>query len=460
MPNRPNILVFQTDDHGQWASGCYGNREIHSPSMDWLAATGARMTRAFTPCPVCSPARASFWTGKIPSAHGVHDYLQEGYGAGFTDHPGIGDQTTLGDLLQQAGYHTGLVGKWHAGGQGEPRPGFDFWVSSLLGTNAKFGEQRYSDNGRTVEFRGHQAPYLTDQALRFLRDRPDPQPFFLYVGYTDTHTPHKSSPERLVEKYRHAAFSDIPDESYGGEHGRARRMHDKDEHREQIAQYYAAVEMIDSQIGRVIDELDSRGLLDDTLIVYTSDHGHMNGHHGLHCKGNATVPQNLLDESILVPCLLRWPGGVESGRVQDAFVDHCDLHATLLDAAGAASGDAGANKPGRSCLPLLRGEPADWRDVQFCEYGNARMARTGRYKLIRRYEGPNGHFPDEFYDLAEDPRETDNRFADTRCADTIADLTAQLDRHFVAYEDPRFSGRDIARQPEHNGSQPWSLPAD
>jgi len=100
MKSKPNILVFFTDDHGQWASHCYGNREIHSPTMDYIAETGARMDRAFTPCPVCSPARASFFTGKMPSAHGVHDHIAEN--AAGSGHPGIGAQKTIARHLRGA----------------------------------------------------------------------------------------------------------------------------------------------------------------------------------------------------------------------------------------------------------------------------------------------------------------------------------------------------------------------
>ena len=117
MGNRPNILFFLTDDHGQWASRCYGNRELFTPSMDHLAATGVRMLNAFTPCPVCSPARACAFTGRLPSQHGIHDWLQEWDVA--REHPGLAGQITLPQLLRRAGYQTALTGKWHMGSRPE-----------------------------------------------------------------------------------------------------------------------------------------------------------------------------------------------------------------------------------------------------------------------------------------------------------------------------------------------------
>lgn len=457
MAARPNILLFVTDDHGQWAMGCSGNREVHTPSLDFLAHAGARLTHASTPCPVCSPARASLLTGRLPSQHGVHDWL-----AWDGTHPGIAGQPNLGQLLQRAGYHTGLTGKWHCGGDAQPQPGFDRWFSHAAGQYPHFGAQAFTDQGVVLRQFGHQASLLTDRAIQFLRDRPQDRPFFLLVGYCCTHTPLSDQPERLVQHYRGRRFADIPDEAPDPAHGAARFAwpHAPQARQEELAQYYAAVTAIDEQVGRLLDALDGARLREETLVVYTSDHGHMNGHHGLLSKGNATIPQNFLQESIRVPSLWAWPGVIAPGQVLPAPVDHLDLFCTLLDAADAVP-QAGVareiHSPGRSFLPLLRGEAAAWRDAQFCEYGNARMLQVGDLKLICRYPGPNGHFGDELYDLAADPRETRNRIADPAYAVVRTELTGRLAAHFAAYEVPERSGRHIADQPMCNPEEPWRL---
>lgn len=455
-PARPNILVLMTDDHGQWASRCYGNRELSTPNMDYLAETGARMQNAYTPCPVCSPARASFWTGRLPSQHGIHDWIQED---GDT-RPWLAPEKPLASVLQSAGYHTGLAGKWHCG-QGEiPGAGFDFALSHTTNQYPHRGVQRFTENGKPVGFTGQQSALVTSRALEFLRHRDRERPFFLFAGYVDTHSPFQDHPERLVRRYRDAQFIDIPHEKYQGP---CKPIHlpptDEATQRKLLAQYYAAVTYVDEQIGALLDELDASGDLANTLVVYTSDHGHMNGHHGLYTKGNATAPQNFLEESIRVPCLLRWPTHITPGSVVSAPVDHCDLFQTILAAAGVQEPEGSAkrrNSPGKSYVPLL-GNAGDshWRSEQFCEYGNARMIRTPRHKYIVRYAPHAGRFPNELYDLQEDPRETKNLISEPGSTSLAADLQQRLDAHFGQYEVPEATGREILKRPFYNPNEPW-----
>jgi arylsulfatase A-like enzyme len=459
--NSPNILVFMTDDHGQWASSAYGNREIHSPTMQWLADTGTRFDHAYCPLPVCSPARASFWTGRIPSTHGIHDWIAEP--GENEDLPSIEGQKTLARFMKDGGYRTGMIGKWHCGSYWRKQDGFDTWFTSSLGTNARFGKQAYYEDEALQEFQGHQAPILTDRAVRFLQEHhqaDSDKPFFLFVGYTNTHTPHAGEPEAIVSHYRKGEFADIPLEPYTGQHGHPRIAPfdpREDDRREQLAQYYAAVDVIDRQMARLMTELHSLGELENTLVVYTSDHGHMNGHHGLHTKGNATIPTNFLDESIHVPCLARWPGVIPAGRAESAPVDHCDLFATLIEAAGMDPGAAAreVRSPGRSWLPLLQGEKPEWRDYQFCEHAYSRMIRTGSYKLIRRYPNKVTRWDDAFYDLEQDPRETRNVLADPAYAEVIRKLDARLKDHFSTYENPELAGTNMATIQYHNQRDPW-----
>lgn len=463
MARPPHILVFFSDDHGPWAMGCAGNHELHTPSMDHLAATGVYAPRAFTPCPVCSPARASFWTGRFPSAHGIHDYLASNKPELTKDHPGIRGQENLAQALQAAGYQTGICGKWHCHHDDQPAPGFDTWFIPATGTNARFGPQPFFEGTARVEHHGHQAPFITERALRFLRERDPERPFFLFVGYADTHTPHQGAPERLVAKYEQATFDDLTDETFPPDHGFVRNPFPpkSDPHFHRVnAEYYAAVEMIDQQVGRVLDELDSLGLRDDTCVIYTGDHGHNNGTHGIHCKGNATVPQNFFDESIGVPFVASWPGHFAAGHTIESRCDHTDLHATLRELAGLDPYDRATeqHRPGESLLAELKGDgDPGRRPYQVSEYGNARMIRTGAWKYIQRFPGRHEHYPDELYDLARDPRETTNVAAVPANAAVIAELRTTLDDFFARWERPETSGKRVLERPAQSDWQPWDL---
>lgn len=464
-PGRPNILVFLTDDHGQWAQHAYGNSELKTPNLDRLAKRGIRMRQAFTTCPVCSPARASFFTGRMPSQHGIHDWLEESKDA--LTHPGLTGQTLISELMKKAGYHTGFIGKWHCGRTREPHPGFDRWFSYWVNQYPHQGKQHFSDQGKLVVEEGQQSPLLTRRAIDFLRDHKQKEgaagnPFFLFISYVDTHSPHNEAPADLVEEYQAATFKDIPDETFRSCHGRTICPVSKNpkQERHKHAEYYAAVSSLDREVGKVLDALAATGQLDNTLIVYTGDHGLNCGQHGTWEKGNATIPQNFLEESIRIACTVSWPtGGIVQDAVCDDLVSHPDLWATLLDIAKATPDAATAariNSPGRSYLAQLRGNNVDdWRETMISEYGNARMARNGRYKLIKRYPFAEVTFLDELYDLQEDPRETVNRHDDPALQPVVAKLSAEIDQFFARYTVPGHSGLDLKDQPECTPASPW-----
>lgn len=456
---RPNIVVLLTDDHGQWAAGCYGNQEIRTPSMDWLAKTGVRMENAMTATPVCSPARASFWTGLYPSQHGIHDYIA---GGEFRDGPWIEDEFQLGEILSDAGYRCGFFGKWHCGTPEETRPGFDEWLSIGRRTGPHHGEQHYIHNGEQYTETGYQARITTDAALRFMDgttsadgDSPDHrQPFFAFLGLVSTHSPYADHPPRLVESYRNATFSDIPQEPvhpFGritGE-GRNAATHDW---RERQAQYYAAVTEIDEQLGRVLDLLDQRDELENTIVVYTGDHGLNVGHHGLFGKGNATRPLNMLEESIRIPMIVGGWNGLFGRQVRPEMVDHTDLFRTLAEAGGARLPE-NRHYPGRSFLPTLQRAATipDWKQVQVGEYGDLRMARSATHKLIRRY----GRGADQLFDLAHDPRETRNVIDDPAYASVVGPLDAAIEEHFAPMADSPRNGLRVAELRTHNNVEAW-----
>ena len=462
---RPNILVFLTDDHGQWLQQAYGNSEVQTPNMSRIARNGVRMTNAFTTSPVCSPARASFFTGRMPSQHGIHDWIEETKQA--YAYPWLKGQTLISQLLKASGYHTGLVGKWHCGEERYPHPGFDFWFSYWVNQYPHSGLQNFSDNGKHVTADGFQSPFLTEQAIRFLKDhyageRTSPSPFFLFVGYTDTHSPHEQMPEDLVGKYGSATFRDIPRESFPGAHGRALIpvSSDLQKERRKHEEYYAAASSVDREVGKVLDALESLGQLENTIVVYTGDHGLNAGQHGMWEKGNATIPQNFFEESIRVPCSIAWRnGGIPQGFESDLPVNHCDLFATLLEAAGSVP-DSGVarqiNSPGRSYLSHLLGKSTEaWKDSVICEYGNARMIRRDGYKLVLRYPYEGVEFGNEFYDLKADPRETANLYQDPQHKNTIQQMAERVQEFFAKYSDPAHDGLYLKDQPLATPASPW-----
>ncbi|MDA4893868.1 sulfatase-like hydrolase/transferase [Streptomyces sp. MS2A] len=449
----PNILVFLSDDHAQWAAGAYGNQEIQTPTLDHLARTGVRFDNAFTNSPVCSPARASFFTGRIPSQHGVHDYL----GNADPD-PGAPEwlrgERLLPEILKEHGYVTGLSGKWHLGDDAAPARGFDFWYSRGAAVSEADGyESPWQRRADVEQAYDHHA--ITTHALEFLENRPRDRPFFLVVGHIATHSPWSRGLERLVSRYRGCAFTDIPDDiTYPFGRLRSESLYpSRREPSEALAQYYASVTEIDEQVGRLLDSLASTGAAENTAVVYTSDHGLNTGHHGIWGKGNGTLPYNVVEESIRIPLIVRFPGGALGGQRRAEPVTHVDTFQTILDLTGAACpSDRDTPYPGRSYAPLLVSAPDPGRDdAVFVEYGTLRAVRLGDLKLVRRY--PEG--PDELFDLVRDPRETRNAIHDPQHHEAVAALTARLEEYFARYEVPEHRGVDARLQPRHNRDEAW-----
>src|ERR1043166_1020828 len=424
-PRRPNVLLIQTDDHAQWASRCYGNSELHTPSLDHLAATGVRMRNAFTPSPVCSPARASLWTGRIPAQHGLHNALAE-HDPKVTAVEWLKGERTLANIFKDAGYVTGLSGKWHVGKPDyQPHQDFDYWFSQslpLYRPDVFVSPYQKPAVGPAAEYNHHA---IVDHAVDFLRARDTERPFFLYVGFIATHSPWTGHSKRLVEHYRHATFRDLPNDGtypFGrliGESLQASRA-DPTETR---AQYYASVTEIDEQVGRMLDELDAQGLNEDTLVVYTSDHGLNMGQHGVWGKGIGTNPYNMLEESIRIPMILRHTGALLGGQVRDEMVSHVDLFQTILEHAGIVIDEAVRERrryPGRSFRRLARGDGrGKWPDEVFAELGLTRMVRTRDHKLVLR--APDG--PNELFDLTRDPRETRSFYDEPEYQDVVRELS-------------------------------------
>lgn len=444
----PNILLFLTDDHGAWATGCYGNSEVQSPHLDRLAEQGARFQNAFTPCPVCSPARACLMTGRTPSQVGIHDYLS----SKVRDNDWLADESTLFELLQSQNYFCGLTGKWHIGGETKPPRGVDWHVGTRPVEGSRFSETEYGELLNKTSPCGKKTEFLTDCALQFLDEAPGDQPFFLEVVYTATHSPYAGQEPELVAQYDNASFADIPEYSphpWKDNEGRPEGDYQPGQLRPYYANYYAAVTDIDRHVGSILQKLEQQGRLDDTVVIYTSDHGCALGHHGFWGKGNSTRPLNMYETSLRVPLIIRHPASVPTGVVIEENVDHYDTFQAICRWGGVLPPER--DYPGHDYGALLRGDADGWSDATFGEYGDLRMIRTPDWKLVRRY--PDG--PDDLFDLQNDPGETNNLARRSEYSAQQAGLLHRLEEWYSHHEDAAKSGLRVKQLPVHNGKEAW-----
>lgn len=458
MSAQKNILLIFNDDHAQWASGTYGNQELDTPNIDHLANTGVRMDNAFTPTPVCSPARACLLTGMMASQHGIHDYLSSET-AEIHDRDWLAEVTLLPEILKDHGYQTFYCGKWHLGRDHIPHPAFDQWFT-LWGDYpyVHCSNNRYSDNGQDVRISGYTTRVITDKAMEFIKARDPSRPFFLMIGYNATHSPWSGHPERLVGRYRQNQFVDIPKgELYPfGEQALESTMVDRTGQEKALAQYYSSVTHHDEALGQLLDTLDGLNMREETLVVFTSDHGLNCGHHGIWGKGNGTYPLNMVEESIRVPMILSQPDMIAEGKSLDGFVDHTDLFQTLLEYSEAGLPQYREEPlPGKSFLPKLINPDLDvnFKEIQFGEYGPLRMARTDSYKLVRRY--PDG--PNELFDLMNDPREMNNLIDNPEYSPLITELSQKIKEFFQRYSHPEKSGLLGPELPRCNFTEAWHI---
>ena len=449
MTDRPNILLFLTDDHGAWANGCYGNGEVETPTLDALAALGTRFVNAYAPTPVCSPARANLLTGKTASQVGIHDWLQE-WIPEVGERDWLGGTRTLFDYLSEAGYHCGLSGKWHLGQSHRPPRGAAYHFGLPGWQGAHNGPYAYALNGETVELDGNKSRFISDHAIDFLDTVPAHKPFFLNIGYIATHSPYRRQEHDPAQtaKYQDCPFDEIPkwaphpwlkNEGGSNELSEAELL-------DRYIGYYASVTEIDDNIARLIGALEARGLRENTIIIYTSDHGCAIGHKGFFGKGNSTRPLNMYEVSLRVPLIIAGPG--VAAQAVEEYVDHCDSFHTICELA-AVSLPGDESYAGGSYAAMLRGEALAWDNTRYGEFGDLRMIRDERWKLVWRY--PAG--PQELFDLREDPEELSNVFAEH--PQVVAAYKARLDAFYAGREDAELTGLRVKELPQHNHKEAW-----
>jgi len=453
---RPNVLVILTDDMRPDALGVVQAEQgaealfpwFQTPHLDRLAAEGCRFASAFVTTSLCSPSRASLISGRYAHRHGVKD--------NFTDYPAA--LPGYPRRLQEAGYETAYIGKWHMGeNDDQRRPGFDFWMSHRGQGN--YHDNEFNVNGERRVFPGYYTTVVTDATLEWL-DRPHDAPWLLVVGHKAPH----GGPIVPEARYAHA-FDDRPvrtplnatsyraadgkpewlERSYPTWHGLGGPLYGQKEYGAFVRAYLGCITSVDDSVGRIVGRLRETGRLDDTIVIFTSDNGFALGEHGRVDKRTA------YEESIRVPLIVRYPPQARPGAVIGGMVLSLDLAPSILDLCGVPPlPDA----DGRSWAALLAGDVADWRTSFLYQYDyerqfpftpNVRAVRTADWKYIRYPHGDGG--PDrhaaELYDLRADPLETRNLAADPAHAHDVARLAAEL-----------------ARLQERHGALPDRMPLD
>ena len=407
---QPNIVLFLIDDLGWKDVGCYGSEYYKTPNIDRLAAQGVRFTNGYAACAVCSPTRAAILTGKYPARLMLTEWLPSGrwdpkakLRSGRFLRALPLEEITLAEALRKGGYRTGIVGKWHLGG--EPfftakHHGFD--VAIAANDHGNPGDYFYPYKGQwsipTTALKaqwqvlpgGNPGEYLTDrltdEAIGFIREEND-KPFFLYFSHYAVHTPFQAK-NKITKKYEK-----IPKSKRQGK-----------------PVYAAMIQSVDESVGRVMDTLKKLKKLDNTLVIFTSDnggfakatnHAPLRGNKGSYYEGG-----------IRVPFIIHWPGVAKAGHVSDVPVISMDVYPTCLAAAGLPLHPA-QHRDGLNVLPLVKGSGALKRDALHWHYPHynshpsavpSSVLRKGHWKLIETFD-PKGV---ELYHLGRDLSETTN----------------------------------------------------
>jgi arylsulfatase A-like enzyme len=303
-PEPPNILLIVADDLGDWMLGCYGNKEIRTPHIDRLAATGMRFLNSFCCTPVSSAARATLFTGRAPRQTGVVDFLT----ANPTGNPPQGQaappasfakEIMISDVLTGQGYNCGYVGEWRLGDDAQPQHGFKSWSIIRTGTEP-----------------------VTDKACQFLDQQAVGKPFFLTAGYSNPHPPYDSLAKKYLDMYAGVKF-----ESFGYEPMAKNAARDKEMFSDflgNLRKCAASTTALDEQLPALLNKLRQRNLLDSTLIVLTSDTGLLLGQHGLWGRGLASDPINMYEETMGVPMIWSWLGHVPPTNTRPELVSSYD----------------------------------------------------------------------------------------------------------------------------------------
>ena len=391
----PNVLLIMTDDQGYGDIRSHGNRFISTPHLDRVAQEGARFDRFFV-SPVCAPTRASLLTGRWHLRTGVH-------GVTRSQETMRADETTMAETFASAGYATGVFGKWHNGAHYPHDPngqGFDRFYGFCAGHWNNYFDSFVTRNGKRESFQGFLIDRCTDEAIQFIQSNQN-KPWLCYVPYNTPHTPWQV-PDKYWEKYSAMGIGD-----------------------EKAACAYAMVENIDDNVGRLLATLKTLGIDENTVVVFLTDNGANSDRYNAGMKGRKG---SLHEGGTRVPCFIRWPNGIDSGRTINKICGHIDLLPTLAEMCDVAIPER-IQIDGRSLVPLLKNDTSNWAErLLFAHWGNdaegipdcARGAvRSQKWRAVmygKKWE---------LYDMEFDPRQEN---------DLAASEPRQVEELAMAYE--------------------------
>lgn len=456
--------------------GCYGNKEIHSPNLDELAKTGIQFNEVTCVNAMCSPCRASVLTGLMPSQHGIHTWLDDRIMNQWPSHwNAIGEFTTLPQILKDTGYDTALIGKYHLGDPTTPQNGFEHWVTFPLGHTRSFWNNTIIDNGDVYTYPGHTVDFFTAKAVDYIgsRSKQASNPFFLFLAFNAPygHWPSIAgrAQNRFADLYDQCEMQSIPREGLGKEaidrfllrrHATGGGI-DYSAHLRMpndlttLRNYFSQMTMVDDGVGQVLKALREQGMEEDTLVIYTCDHGFSLGHHGYWGHGQATWPANAHRESYHIPLLMRHKGHIQAGQRNNRIISQIDLFETILDYVGASERPRNMPSCSRSFLPMLRNERMEWEDEVYIEQEELRAIRTPKWLYMKRFKRSDTYpLKDELYDLLQDPGEKTNLIDDEAYAGVGQSLSARIDHFFEQYADSKFDlwkGGSL----KSNTDKPW-----
>ncbi|MCK3685595.1 sulfatase [Maribellus sp. YY47] len=484
-PERPNIIFIMTDDHSYQTLSTYDDRFIQTPGLDRIANEGVTFTNSFVANSICAPSRAVMLTGKHSHANGQRD------NADTFD----GSQQTFPKLLQQAGYQTALIGKWHL--KSNPT-GFDYW--NILPGQGSYYNPDFIDSTGQKRYDGYVTDVITDFSTDWLDKRDKDKPFCMLVHHKAVHRVWMP-PTKYLNEFKDQQFP-LPDNFYDDYEGRiaaasqemsiikdmdvvydlkmldkegdvkspyrtyyeegayarmneeqraawdavynpiiedfkARKLSGKElaewKYNRYMQDYLACVKSLDDNVGRLLKYLDDNGLAENTLVVYTSDQGFYMGEHGWFDK------RFMYEESFRTPLLMRFPAAWNAHGKVDQLVQNIDYASTFLELAGVPVPE---DIQGESLVALAEGKATDWRDAlyyHFYEYPAEHAVkrhygiRTDRYKLIHFYNDIDAW---ELYDLQNDPSEMNNLYGQSEYQELINELKAKLIQLQEQYQDP------------------------